>query len=302
MTRLKSPKYPNYPLTTAIENIRKIYEADRTSPLPREVIAKHLGYSGLSGASDSNIATLGQYGLLERVSKGEMKVSQTAVDILMPESDDQKQRAINQAAVSPPLFSEIRNHFEGHNPSIQALRTYLLRRDFHDRAIEPVVKSFAPTMAMMKKPNETESGGVPYDKPAESDLPEANDGFGGAAVGDFIQWESGGALQFEKPRRVRWVSDDKSHVAVEGSDTGIPMSQVLTQDAPVATKPQSPPPVIPAMPQDVMKEGQRKAVFPVSEGDVTFVFPEGMTLDGIEELEAYLAVFLKKEKRNAKPN
>ncbi len=302
MTRLKSPKYPNYPLNTAIDNIRKIYEADRTSQLPREVIAKHLGYSGLSGASDSNIATLGQYGLLERVSKGEMRVSQTAVDILMPENEDQKQRAINQAAVSPPLFSEIRNHFEGHNPSIQALRTYLLRRDFHDRAIEPVIKSFAPTMAMMKKQNESESGGVLNEKPTESELPIANEGVGGAVVGDFIQWESGGALQFEKPRRVRWVSDDKSHVAVEGSDTGIPMSQVMLQDAPVVLKPQSPPPASPAPLQEVIKEGQRKAVFPVSEGDVTFIFPEGMTLEGIEELEAYLAVFLKKEKRNVKSN
>lgn len=44
---------------------------------------------------------------------------------------------------------------------------------------------------------------------------------------------------------------------------------------------------------------QRKAVFPVSEGDVTFVFPETLTVEGIEELEAYLNVFLKKEKRIA---
>jgi len=78
------------------------------------------------------------------------------------------------------------------------------------------------------------------------------------------------------------------------------MNQAIVQDPPQAATPppQSPPPVNASAPETA-KEGHRKAVFPVSEGDVTFVFPEGMTLDGIEELEAYLAVFLKKEKRQA---
>lgn len=298
MTRTKSPKYPNYPLSTAIENVRKVYEADRTSPLPREVIAKHLGYSGLSGASDSNIATLVQYGFLERISKGEMKVSQVAVDILIPETDAQKQSAINRAAISPPLFAEIRNHFEGHAPSEQALRTYLMRREFHDRAIDPVIKSFAPTMAMIEKPNETESGGVGAEHELESDVQPANEGKVSVSVGDFIQWESQGALQFEKPLRVRWVSDDGSHLAVEGSETGIPMNQAIVHDAPsaVTPPPQSPPPASTSLPRTT-KEGQRTAVFPVSDADVTFTFPKDMTLDQFEELEDYLAVFLKREKR-----
>jgi len=83
---------------------------------------------------------------------------------------------------------------------------------------------------------------------------------------------------------------------IKNSETGIPMNQVRPQAKPATITPP------PETQQESAKQGQRKAVFPVSEGDVTFVFPEGMTLDGIEELEAYLAVFLKKEKRNAQPN
>jgi hypothetical protein len=115
-------------------------------------------------------------------------------------------------------------------------------------------------------------------------------------VGDFVQWESQGALQFEEPRRVRWISDDGAWLAVEGSGTGIPVREVSIDK----NKGPKPPP-IPSENAgshgltDVV--GQRKAVFPVSDGDVTFIFPEDLTLEGIEELEAYLAVFLKKEKR-----
>lgn len=63
-------------------------------------------------------------------------------------------------------------------------------------------------------------------------------------VGDFIQWESQGALQFEKPQRVRWISDDRTHIAVDGSETGIPVQQIILKSEPeVAPAPQSPPPL-----------------------------------------------------------
>jgi hypothetical protein len=231
----KSPKYPNYPLSAAIENIRKVYNADRTTALPREVIAKHLGYSGLSGASDTNIATIGQYGLLERVGKGEMKVSQLAVDILIPENEDQRQMAVNRAALAPPLFSEIWNHFDKRVPSEDALHTYLLRREFQDRAINPVMRSFEPTMAMMKQSNEIESGGPSATNEEESTVLPADDPDAGAnaSVGDYIQWESLGVLQFKEPVRVRWVSDDDGFIAVDGSQTGIPMNEVTVMQKPI---------------------------------------------------------------------
>lgn len=238
-TRIKSPKYPNFPLGSAIEHIRKVYNADRTAALPREVIARHLGYSGLSGASDATIATIGQYGFLDRTGKGEMKVSQLAVDIIVPESETQRQTAINRAALNPPLFSDIWNHFSQRVPSAEALRTYLLRREFHDRAIDPVMRSFEPTMAMMKQPNETASGGP--DKQEDRGSTSPRPGIGErASVGDYVQWETQGALRFDEPKRVRWVSEDGNWLAVDGSDTGIPMSEVNVEQRP-ATVPKAPP-------------------------------------------------------------
>jgi hypothetical protein len=44
-------------------------------------------------------------------------------------------------------------------------------------------------------------------------------------VGDRIQWEVNGQLQFNEPAKVRFVSDDGKFVMVEGSNTGIPIEQ-----------------------------------------------------------------------------
>lgn len=276
MARVRSPKYPNYHLAKAIDNIEKVYNADRTAQLHRETIAKHLGYSGLSGSSDTSIATIAQYGLLERIGKGEMRVSQLAVDVLVPESEAQRIKAVNKAALTPPLFLEIYNHFEGRTPSDEALRTYLLRRDFNDRAIKPIVKSLGPTFSMIKKAgekeNESESGGGFTLNDANIDEPGDNDVvYGGAAVGNLVQWERDGALQLPTPSRVRHVTEDGDWVFVDGSETGIPMSQTIVEQqtaapiAPLVVAPKMPlaaPPANDALPEGsfILSSGKVKDV------------------------------------------
>ena len=44
-----------------------------------------------------------------------------------------------------------------------------------------------------------------------------------------------------------------------------------------------------------VSKGSRKAVFPLDEGDVALVFPEGLSSDALKELGAYLDIFLNKE-------
>lgn len=51
------------------------------------------------------------------------------------------------------------------------------------------------------------------------------------AVGDFIQWELNGQLQFEEPKQVTWVSDDRKWLCIDGSLTGIPVEEVINCSA-----------------------------------------------------------------------
>lgn len=296
---IRSPSYPSLSLEDAIEAVGKIESQYRGSAVDREDGAKLLGYSGLSGPANKTLAALASFGLVERAGKGMMRVTSRARSILHPASEAEKARELREAALEPKLFRDIKDRFEDIKvPPMDGVVTHLNREGFNPSAVGPAAKAFVTTMQFIDSLGETEdhdpeNSNGPASTPEDEELI-----FGDASVGDFVQWESQGVLQFDKPRRVRWVSPDGDWLAVDGSETGIPMDQVTVENPPSRTAPIVPPDALAAA--DIQPaHGQRKAVFPVSEGDVTFIFPDGMTEDGIEELEAYLAVFLKKEKRRA---
>jgi hypothetical protein len=258
MARSQSPGYPNFALPKAIELTRKIFSADRRNPIDRSVAAKHIGYNSVSGASDKALGSLGHYGLLEKSGKGQVRVTQTAVDILHPVSPQGKKRALHDAAFSPAIFADIRSHFSDGLPSEAALKSWLMREDFLDRAILPVTKAYLGTCQYLEQEQAIESAGPRSELDEKTDEPDDFDEvtFGGAQVGDLIQWEVNGVLQMEKPMRVRMVTDDGLWVAVEGSETGIPMEQVIVEErAPLAA---SPPPTfkIPIV-EDIVDEKPR---------------------------------------------
>lgn len=70
-----------------------------------------MGYSGPSGAADKALATLFHYGLVERLGKGEVRVSQRAVDIIHPDKPEDRSRALLEAAITPAIFRDLRERF-----------------------------------------------------------------------------------------------------------------------------------------------------------------------------------------------
>lgn len=246
MSRSRSPGYPNFSLRKAVQYAADIFEQDRRNLIDRDVVAKHMGYSGLSGAADKAIASMMHYGLLSRVGKGEVQVSQTAVDILHPDTPSQKKEALVRAAFSPKLFRELKGRFPEDKFSEESLRSYLMRENFMERAIPPVIKAYVDTCALLKQENAYESGGGQGGNQPDSEQPE--DGptvYGGAAVGDLIQWVSEGALQFPKPLPVRAVSEDGQWVWVEDSETGLPMDSVVVEKKASDLTPPIQPPRLP---------------------------------------------------------
>lgn len=238
MSRPQSPGYPNFPLEKAVDLVGLVFENDRRNIVDREVAAKHIGYSGLSGASEKALATLAHYNLLQKAGKGQTQVTQTAVDILHPDSEEDRAVALRDAAFSPAIFASISERFADGPPSEGALKSWLKRENFLDRAINPVTKAYLETLRYLEQQKAIESGGVtPVSESEQSSRNGHNRRFGGANLGDLVQWESNGALQFERPLRVRAVSDDGQWIAVEGTDTGIPMSQILVEQAASQTTP-----------------------------------------------------------------
>src|SRR5690348_4606768 len=98
MARVRSPNYPAFSLPEALARIKTIHTAEQHLAAPKEVIAKHLGYNGLNGASLKAISALTKYGLLDETQGDKLKVSPLAISILFPGKGDNRAAAIREAA------------------------------------------------------------------------------------------------------------------------------------------------------------------------------------------------------------
>ena len=173
MARSQSPPHPTFSLPKSLVLARKIYDADRRNALDREVAAKHMGYSGKSGASDKALASLAHYGLTEKVGKGEIRVSQLAMDIFHPDPTDpqSEQRAILKAGMKPSLYKELRSQFPD-QVSQGALESYLVRMGFNDAALSPAMNAYFETIRYLEQSKVFESGGIEGESGPDSDLQE----------------------------------------------------------------------------------------------------------------------------------
>jgi hypothetical protein len=102
----RSPNYPSISLGEAIDSARKLYKAEKRSAMTPEVAARSMGYNALHGPARSRIGSLRKYGLLDRTSDG-LQLSEVAVTILFPPSDEEKAAALQAAALRPELFREL---------------------------------------------------------------------------------------------------------------------------------------------------------------------------------------------------
>jgi hypothetical protein len=189
-------------------------------------------------------------------------------------------------------------------PPEEGVITYFNRRGFNPSAIRPAAKAYLQTLLFLEQEGASESHGQASMAGAASLTPSSGSREatrGGAHVGDWIDYESGGAIANQKPMRVRAVSDDGAWVFVDDSVTGLEMDQVIVLETPegTASKPERPslPFTSTGGEGEKVTPGLRKAMFPLDEGDVTLLFPEGLSMDALAELGQYLNIFLKKEQR-----
>jgi len=167
----RSPRYPSDSLQDALERVRAVFEADRQNPIDRSTVAHHMGYSGISGASDKTISNLMQYGLLERIGKGEVRVSRLAVDILHPEPGSTGAEELAEAAFKPKLFADLKSRFD-QTPSREALKSYLKREGFLERAINPIASAYLDTCHYLEQ-NGANDFGIPSEGDVEELVPVA---------------------------------------------------------------------------------------------------------------------------------
>lgn len=168
MSRQRSPSYPAISINQAVDLIGKIHKSCRANVIDRETAAKEMGYSGLTGRSMKVLADLIQFDLLEKTGKGDVKVTQLAVDILHGIEPSVRTQAVMDAALAPQLFKDIHDRFPDGIPSENAIRSYLIQQDFMDAAISPAINAFMETYRAVQHIRENESHGGGAEKAPDS--------------------------------------------------------------------------------------------------------------------------------------
>ena len=99
MTRIRSPGYPSIGVGQAIEIVRKLYDKVRKNPIDREAAAKELGYSGMTGMAAKMLSNLNHFGLIEKAGKGDLRVTDLAVEALYGHPEFQEARRYKGSGV-----------------------------------------------------------------------------------------------------------------------------------------------------------------------------------------------------------
>ena len=156
---VRSPSYPVMSLADAIAAVHKIEGQYRSSKVDRELAAKLIGYSSLSGPANKALAALAQYGLVERAGKGEMRLTHLARAILHPDDPAEKRRELEAAALEPSLFREMKERWPDVMPPEEAVISYFNRRGFNPSAIRPAARAYLQTLLYLEEENDSESHG-----------------------------------------------------------------------------------------------------------------------------------------------
>lgn len=303
--RQRSPAYPYINLETALKRAKEFYENEARNAVNIKVAAKHWGYEEKSSGGLQTAATLISFGLLNDEGTGDkrkLQLTQNALRILLDARPDSRERtnAIKEAALAPKVHQELWKKWGSALPSDSSLK-YTLTVEwvppFNDNAVDGFIKEYKDTIAFAKL---SESYGL-----SASDL----DGGGGSEqpqeqhayipkIGDYVQWEPGGILQFQEPKRISRLSSDGKFAFVDGSPTGLPVGELTEQPQPIPVS-LAPSGNRSASNPPLGRTNMREDVFSLSEGNVTFQWPVPLCDDSIQDLKDWLRILERKISRSS---
>jgi hypothetical protein len=235
----RSPNYPAISLDEAVDKLPKLFADMKRHPVGVETAVGFMGLKYTSSTGKLALGAMRSFGLFEDAGKSMVKLSSRALDIVTDYARSSLgwRKAVQDAALEPAIHKKLWERYGEELPADDELRRVLIRElKFYDNAVSPFIAEYKRTI---------EFSGLANGAPRE------NNGLPSIHVGDHVQWTSQGVDQFPTPQQVVGVSDDGEYAFVEGSNAGLPMSELTVIDPAVsagASNPNSSPKPPPANP------------------------------------------------------
>ncbi len=288
----RSPNFPGISLQESLGKARVLYDRDKRNPVRVRTILGHLGFSDkLSGSSARVISALRQFGLLDE-QDNHYRISEAAFRVFtLSEGAPERTEALQACAKRPAVYRELLTRYPDGLPSDAALKDALILRKFNPASVDTFIRVFKATLSFAKLVH----GEYNEAKDEREQRPPV-------VVGDYVQWVSQEEEQFEVPRKVLGLSEDSAFAFVEGTQTGVPMSELTKEQAPAgapntATRTPPPSPHFAAQPIERKPIGGREVFGWGGGAEAVLEWPASIDSDGVEDLEAWLKLVITKLKR-----
>ena len=286
--RERSPSFPYIGLGKAVERTREFATNARRSEVRIGDAASAWGMAPKSSSTLQTAAALLAFGLIEDNGSGDarkIKVTDLGRRILEDERPGARVEALAEAALKPKLIAEYAELWkEGRPADSFCISELKLDRGFTEEAAERFLRTFDDTIQFASA---GKSDKVPDKAASDHSLDDRGQDpppkF--PQVENYCQWTSNGVLQFAQPRKVVAIFPDGKHAQVFGSNTGIPMNELKTVDAPAPPLPGlTPPPV-----SHGTAWGQEENEYNVLQKGNRLQITADVDLEGIGQLKEMLA-------------
>jgi hypothetical protein len=242
--RDRSPSYPSISLKTAMERLATLDEHFKRHPAPFAKAGLAWGMKVASSQASSTVAALKSYGLVDYEGSGadlKVNVTEDGLTYLRAQQDNIKREVLRRAALKPKAIAKYWNEWGIPRPIDEVcLDELVLKGKFSQPGARAFLKVYDATIAyagLASSDKIKDKGDIDSDILHDQEKAE---------IGDYIQWESAGVLQFEQPKRVRAIQEIEGSewVFVDGSETGIAMNEVTVEQKGVPSKSAITPPTL----------------------------------------------------------
>jgi hypothetical protein len=139
--KARSPSCPQIPLPEAIEYTKKLHVGAGSVDLSRETAIGPMGFKTMNGIALMVLASLKQYGLIDSKHGGSLHVSDLALKLIHPTSEQQEEKARQEAALSPKVFRELTRGGYGRCDE-NVLANHLVQMKFTPSAAKTVAAAY----------------------------------------------------------------------------------------------------------------------------------------------------------------
>lgn len=244
--RDRSPSFPFISLKVAVNRLAAFEVYFKRYPAPAKKAGLAWGMKADSSQAAQTLAALKAFGFVEYTGSGndlQASISESGRTLLRAQQESVKQEILKRAALQPKIIAKYWHVWNADRPQDPiCLDDLVLKGAFTEPAAKLFLSVYDDTISFAGLSDSDKESSViaaigneiedeEDDEPHKRKLT--------AEVGDLVQVEIGGTLQIQKPVRVRAIQHDQGRawVFVEGSDTGIPMEQIVVEAKGSASSP-----------------------------------------------------------------